>query len=189
MSGEIFRAIYPIIRPPLVALRYVLSKAYDLLFAWWLDKRLVGRSNRRFAADIRKNVPFLFAEYGAEVVPNDREPPPVLDLATVTISTDKLRFSFNRDRGSVQVAIAPAHSPHDWQDLSAILKVIESPEAGSSRLTMIARALRREMPRLELALSEARFQETRNLVGDIYNERLRIIERRERAIDRRLYNR
>ena len=119
--------LFRVIRPPLVLLRFVLNSGYALLFSWWLDKRLVdsGR-NREFAADIRKHLPFLFEQYGARILPNDREPPPSFDFALVTVVADDIVLRFFRDRGTVTVRASSTSAPDDSHELTTLLNVVDA---------------------------------------------------------------
>jgi hypothetical protein len=186
MDDRLKRAIVAIVRPPVVASMFVLGKTYSTFFGWY-DRRLAKRAKQEFALQVRQNLSFLFTEYGAQIITNDCEPPSILDLAKVTISTEDLRFVLTRDRGAVHGAVAAAHSPNDWQDLSALLKVIEGHETEYSRLPTIARLIEPRMSRLKRALSEAEYGKTKASLADIYDERFRATRRAEAALNRRLY--
>jgi hypothetical protein len=109
---------------PLAVIGLLIVGIHKVFFSWWLDKRLVRRNDQLFAQRIKENLEFLFNDYGAQLVPNERETPPYFDWAQVTVVTDDLRFNFTRDRGIMFVNVAPSHSPRDWQELSAVLTAI-----------------------------------------------------------------
>jgi len=48
-----------------------IGKLYWILLGWWFDAPRARKREREFAHEIRENLPFLFAEYGAEIIPNE----------------------------------------------------------------------------------------------------------------------
>jgi hypothetical protein len=181
------RATVAIVRPPLIALRWILGNAYRILFSWWLDDRLLRHAREKFGAQVRENVPFLFTEHNATIVPNDREPPPYFDFAKVTVAAEDLRFIFTRDRGAVHLAVAPAYAPNEWQDFSALLKLIDGRETDYSRLQTIAGLLPSRMAQLKEILSEGRYPKTKELLSHVYEDRFEQTKRLEKSVNRRLY--
>jgi hypothetical protein len=186
MDEQIKRAIVAIVRPPLVGVMFVMRKTYSTFFGWY-DRILARRAKNELALEVQENLSFLFTEYCGQFVPNDREPPSMLDLAKVTVAADDMRFMFSRDRGSIHAAVAPAHSPNEWQDLSALLQIIESREVEFSRLPSVARLLRPRMSQIKSAISQGEFHRTKELLSSVYDDGIQITRRRERALNRRLY--
>lgn len=139
-------------------------------------KRMMKISDDKFAAVVRENLLFLFTDYGAQLVPNEKETPPYFDWAQATITTDDLRFNFTRDHGMIFANVAPSHAFHDWQPLSAVLTAIGAADGSErevefSRLPTIAVWLRSEMPRLKEAMSERNFEKTKEQVSNICKRR------------------
>jgi hypothetical protein len=74
--AELNSWIVAIVRPPLIVLRFVVEKAYSALFGWWFDDRVVKKNHDALLADIHKHLGFLFEDFGAQIIPNDRETHP-----------------------------------------------------------------------------------------------------------------
>jgi hypothetical protein len=189
--GQAFNSwIVGIVRPPLIVLRFIFSSIHSLLFAWWLDARLVKRSNERFAKEITENLQFLFTYYNARIIPNDREPPPSFDFAMVTIATSDLLFRFLRGRGDLGVHVAPQRAPNDWHELSLVLSVIDVREGFERRsvywLSDVARWLTLYIDRIEKAFSESRYPETKQRLDDVYRYDRAVTRRWETEINRKL---
>lgn len=60
---------------PMAVLGFLVLGIHKIFFSWWLDKRLVRRHDRLLAEEIREDLEFLFNEFGAQVVPNEKENP------------------------------------------------------------------------------------------------------------------
>ena len=124
MSSEFYRlVIYPVIRPPLLALRFIFGKLYSLLFGR-LDIRAASKNQERLAHDVRASLSFLFSEHGARIVLNEgvRFPPP-MDYAVVTLSIGNMFLRFVRGDGSLGVQVSPERMPQDWHELSQVLRL------------------------------------------------------------------
>jgi hypothetical protein len=192
MSIELKRFVVAILRPPIIVLAFVLKTGYWLLLGWWLDDRLVRRENERFAQEIRKNMPVLFTQYGAKIIPNDREPPAAFDFAKVMVSVDELLFSLTRGRGSLAVHVASKLAPNEWHELSSVLSVLDMPEgvptqAEYYRLQTVERLLQAHMGRLKEAFAEGRYAETKERLSEVYERNVRATRRLEAQINRKLY--
>ncbi len=72
------RILVTVLRPPLLVLGFVFGNLYKLCFGW-LDQRMATRNEHRFAEDICKHLAFLFAEYGAKIIPNEGNSVPAAD--------------------------------------------------------------------------------------------------------------
>lgn len=176
-----------VLRPPLVAFRFVVDSGYALLFSWWLDKRLVNASNRGFAADIRKHLPFLFEQYGARILPNDQEPPPSFDFALVTILAGDLVLRFFRDRGTVTVRVSSTSAPDNSHELSTLLSVVDVgvERRHFSHLLDVAPVLRSHMGDLRQAFSVGRYAHVKEQLSEISQHDEVIRQQWEREINRR----
>jgi len=180
--------LFRVIRPPLVLLRFVLNSGYALLFSWWLDKRLVDSSNREFAADIRKHLPFLFEQYGARILPNDREPPPSFDFALVTVVADDIVLRFFRDRGTVTVRASSTSAPDDSHELTTLLNVVDAAikRRCFSHLLDVEPVLRSHMDDLRKAFSEGRYAYVKGQLSEVSQHDEVVRRQWEREINRRL---
>jgi len=132
-----------IIRPPLLAIGFVLSTIYAGLFGWWLDRRLWRRGDERLANEITQNRPFLFSEKQGRIVSSDDYPVPrAFDLAVVTVSTQDFLIRSIRVRGEFNVRVASTKPPHRCEDLSAALENAELREGATLNGVVATRSSR-----------------------------------------------
>jgi hypothetical protein len=192
MSGELYRLIYPIIRPPLLALRFVLGKLYSLLFGK-LEIRIARRNEERLRHDLHEALSFCFADYGAQIIPNEgvRFPPP-MDYATLTVLVRNMLLRFTRGDSSLGVQVSRESMPHDWHELIQVLGLIGAtgeadPAPHFYRLDDIAQVLRPNMELLIEAYSDDRFAETREKLSEIDSHNYEITRQLEARINRKLY--
>jgi hypothetical protein len=153
-----------IVRPPFLAIGFVLSVIYAGLFGWWLDKRVAKRYDERLANDVRQNLPFLFTEKCGQIVPSDDyHIQRAFDLAVVTVATQDVWIRFIQVRGEFNVEVASTQPPHRWEDLSGALENAEMrrgatlndvvktrPSRAYSSFADAARLLRAQWPVLQL---------------------------------------
>jgi hypothetical protein len=154
---------------------------FALIFIAHIASKLSGERNTKkrdnqLADEIRENLPFLFADYGAQFVPNEVATPPYFDWAQARILASGLLFMFTRDRGMIYVNVAPAHAAQDWQELSAVLTFILNKggmdsEVEFARLPTIALVLEPQMKLLMEALSKAQLESTKKAVLNIAKRR------------------
>jgi hypothetical protein len=190
VGGEFNKVVVSIGRPPLVALRFVISKIYSLLFGA-ADRRSATIHANQLAGDVRNNLPFLFTEYGAELIPTDshRFPPP-FDYALVTVGLSDLLFRFVRGRGSLSVQVAPRRSPSDLHDLSTVLNVIGTHDEIRRRpdfydLQAVGKMLRPEMDHLRQVFSGDKYEELKNDLQDIQRSDIARTRQLEEEINRK----
>jgi hypothetical protein len=132
--------------------------------AGWLKKMLRGDATIRekFMAQIQRDFAFLFTEYAAKIISNDKEYPPMFDNALITVVVDGIRFRFVQDRGEQRVDVASLEAPEAWEELSFVLMVIdpigEKPSWASLR--DLAGILRMRLAQLEDAFSTAKYAST-----------------------------
>jgi hypothetical protein len=132
-----------IIRPPLLAIGFVLSAIYAGLFGWWLDGFLWRRGDKRLANEVKQNLPLLFNEKKGQIVPNDDyRVPRAFDLAVVTVCTQDFLIRFIRVRGEFNVQVASTKPPHRWEDLSAALENVELQEGATLNGVVATRSSR-----------------------------------------------
>jgi hypothetical protein len=193
MSSEFYRlVIYPVVRPPLLALRFIFGKLYSLLFGR-LDIRTASKNQERLAHDVRANLSFLFSEHGARIVLNEgvRFPPP-MDYAVVTLSIGNMFLRFVRGDGSLGVQVSPERMPQDWHELSQVLSLIRA--TGKServpyfyRLDDVAQVLRPNVAVLKDMLAEDRLAQTKKKLSEIDGYNHDVARQWEARINRRLY--
>ena len=180
MTEALKNRLVPLLRRPrdfpLAVLGFLAIGTHKVFFSWWLDKHLVRRNDQFLAQGIKENLEFLLNDYGAQLVPNERETPPYFDWAQTTVVTEDLRFNFTRDHGIIFANVAPSHAPTDWQELSAVLTAITNAdgtdrEVEFTRLPTMAAELKPQMLRVKDALSEGTFEKTKLAVSNIYKRR------------------
>ena len=172
------RVVLFVLRPLLVPLSFVVGKTYKLCFGW-LDRKLAKENEERFAKDIRTHLPFLFADHGAQIVPNDENVPfpPGFDTAYVTVEAETLRFRFVRGRGDFSVRVASAFAPQEWEDIElAVAAIGDSKEKAKSGdfydLRTLPGVFQPLFDDLKNALSDERFRATLDEAVRINNERV-----------------
>jgi len=160
-----------------------MGKMYRLLFEWWLDVPMARREQERLTQEVCEAMPFLFTEYGGQIVPNEgvRFPPRGGAFVTIAIGHLLLRFWEGLDGFSVWVAskLHPAGPWSDWKRVESVLKVIDRPEdAGPPpkiwRLAQAGPVLRAELPRLQEATSEGQWDLVKRKVNALFPPLLRI---------------
>jgi hypothetical protein len=169
------QVIANIARPPFLALGFVFGNLYKFCFTW-LEKRVARKHEQRFTEDIRRHLAFLFAEHGAEVIPNTGVPfPPSFDGAYVTVAVGNVHLRFARGRGDFAVGVASAFAPNDWEDFRLVTDGISqwntsTPGPRHYTLETFAAVLRSRLGHLQEALSENRFEATLNTAVKIHND-------------------
>ena len=130
-------------RPPFLAVSFVLSTVHAGLFGWWLDPLTSKRSDEQLANEVKKNLPFLFSEKRAQIVPSDDyRVQRAFDLAVVTVATEDFWVRFVRVRGQFEVEVASSQLPHRWEDLSGALESAALEEGATLNDVVATRRLR-----------------------------------------------
>lgn len=135
-----------------------------------------------FEEAIRKQMRFLFEQFGASIISNQYFPS-AFGNAIVVIETNRLRLRVVRDRDEVRLDFAPPSRPDEWMDIAFALAAIGD-ESGDSQfslyraMTSIARHLDPKFEALQDAFAEDRCPATLNKIATIRErERARAIER------------
>jgi hypothetical protein len=186
-SEELFKATWGdrllhILGLAFLPLSLALMGLYRLLVGWWADPRLTRESERQFAEDIRQHLPFLFTEYGGQIVPNRGVRfPPGFDYAFVTIAFGRSLLRFGRGRGEFRVDIAPRWAADDWQDwknAEDVLRVVDRSEDSElppmRNLNQAEQVLRVELPRLQEATSNEQWDLVKRKVNALRPPLIRI---------------
>ena len=144
-----------------------IGKIYRLLFEWWLDVPMARRAQERFAQEIREALPFLFAECGGQIVPNEGiRFPPGGGYSYVTIAIEHLLLRFCRGRGEFRVHVASrldlTRDRSDWKDVELELSVLDRSEESESSTSISSfrtagRVLQAELSSLLEATSEGQW--------------------------------
>ena len=127
-------------------------------------------SDAELEENVRRELGFLFNQHGAQISSNTRLG--IMDFACVSVDVDNLRLRVARDRGSIEISIAPIHAVRYWQSMGeAILALEKERELPKSIPSSI---LRGAGPRLEVqfvklneAFSETQFPATRERIREI----------------------
>jgi hypothetical protein len=127
-------------------------------------------SDAELEESVRRELGFLFKQHGAKISSNGRLR--IMDFAYVTIDVGNLRLRAARDRGSIEISIAPVHAVRYWQSLGEALLAVhqegELPKAVPSSILRGAGArLEPVLARLDEAFSEAQYPATRERIREI----------------------
>jgi hypothetical protein len=190
MGRELKSWIVAFITPPLLVVGFVFKTLYKLLFSG-VDRRLARRDQNRLAKEIREEMPFLFDEYGARIVPNQGVPsPPGFDYAIVTLEIGDLLFRFIRGRGDLDIRVASKNTPKEWHDVLLVIRAMEDPDdmryTGFIFLRDAAVVLRKKMTLIQEAFSSPRLAETQQHLGNHAKYARTVTKQLETEINRRL---
>jgi hypothetical protein len=157
----------------------------------WGEKRFMAKEQARLVQEIHNKFWFLFAQFGAEIIPNtDMGHLALLQCPIVTVAADGLLFRFVHWRDSRQVHIASERLPNEWQELSAVLNVVEPDEIRRHSILSFddaAGLLRGHLDQLKEIFLPERYPEVK-LHLDAANNYDRVISKQaETEINRRLY--
>jgi hypothetical protein len=186
------RWIAAILGPPLNAVRFFFNLAFggplDML-----DRRIARKHEGRLKQDVCDALPFLFAEYGGQIMPNVGTPfPPAFDFAFVTVAARGLVLRFARGRGELGVQVAPQFAPSDWHDLALVLSAIADGALLKRRqfsdLWEVSRLLQPQFNALAELFSLDRFGDLKQRLDEgVYSRERIAIQAWQREINRRLH--
>jgi hypothetical protein len=162
---------------------------YFLFFGWWLDPKMVRKLHEDLVHDVQIWLGFLFTDYGARIIPNVEEPPPLFDYALVTLSVGELAFRIFRGRETVRLSVAAPPSTSDFHEFSTVLSAMDSgvDRQGFNHLIDVERVLKPHMKDLIEAFSPRRYPQIKDRLKEIYNRDRMITKQLETEINRRLY--
>jgi hypothetical protein len=117
-------------------------------------------SDKELEQQVRQEFANAFTEFGAQISSNGRLR--IMDFATVTFDAGNLRVRASRDRGSIDVSVAPIHAVRLWHDLGIALQALQEDEEiahhiPSSMLLGTGRLFERDFVRLNDAFSEVKY--------------------------------
>jgi hypothetical protein len=129
-----------------------------------------AKIRERFIAKVKDDFAFLFTEYSAVIVANEREYPPMFDNVLVTVAVETLRFRFVQERGEHRVDVAPGDEPEAWEALDYALMVLDPEERKPSWVSFpeLARILKVHFIQLKDAFSSKKYQETSRKLAEIH---------------------
>jgi hypothetical protein len=169
------RRLHVILRPPFLALGFVLGNLYKVCFGW-LDRHTARQNERRFAGDIRTHLSFLFTDHAAKVIPNEGVPfPPRMDGAFVTVAVGAIRLRFIRGCGDFSVKVSSGFAPQHWEDFFLVADGVAEWDTDRRRgysysLRSFGSVLSPRLARLQEALSKERCEATLRDAVRAHNE-------------------
>ena len=124
------------------------------------DKFLPIGADKQFEELVRHEFNTVFRRFGAHINSSGRFR--IMDFAFVTFAAGNLRVRAVRDRGCLEISVAPIHSPRNWHSLGTALLALEghrelSQSVPSSDLRGAGRLLEAGFVRLNEAFSESRY--------------------------------
>jgi len=127
-------------------------------------------SDPELEQQVRQEFDNLFRNFGAQINSNGRSR--IMDFATVTFDVGNLRVRASRDRGFVNVSVAPIHAVREWHSLGVALQALQenggiAQSTPSSILRGAGRLLDRDLVKLSEAFSEAKYPAARNRIREI----------------------
>jgi hypothetical protein len=103
------------------SIRAVIKGIYVVLFRWWLEPLLTRQAERSLMRDVKRDLAFLFARFGAQFVPNERK---YKWGKVVTLAAGNVKIRASLDRGEYGVALSPNTEPSEWTGIRDLLTAI-----------------------------------------------------------------
>jgi hypothetical protein len=145
---------------------------YKVAFSWWLTPILARRHQKSFIEKVRTRLAFLFREYAAEIVPNERTRiRPGWYFAMATIKLDSLTLRILQKNGRLTVHVAPSFAPIDWNELEATLCAVGAHENGG-RCSYVGfydleKLLRQSLPLITSTFQKENYEYFKKLIDNI----------------------
>ncbi len=136
-------------------------------------------------------MPFLFDEYDARIIPDQRVLfPPGFDYAIITLEIGDLLFRFICGRGDLDIEVASKNTPQEWHDVLLVIRAIEDPDDMRSTSFIFLRdaavVLRKKIPLIQEAFSAPRFTEIKQHLANHAKSARAVAKQLENEINRRL---
>lgn len=117
-------------------------------------------SDLELERQVRDEFDIVFSKYGAQISSNERLR--MMDFASVTFDAGNLRIRASRDRGSVEISIAPLYAVRFWNRLGIALLALQEneenvPSIPSSMLDGSGVLLERNFLKLNDTFSDANY--------------------------------
>lgn len=191
MGREFNKWFIAFLTPPFRAIGLVIGGLYKLIFGA-ADIRRAKKNEEHLAQDIRRDLFYLFSDYGATIVPNRGLPfPPAFDYAFVTAVIGNLHLVFSRGRGELNVEVAPKILPSDGYELTWVIRILSQTESirrgALYDLVEVARLLKSHMGLLNDAFTPERVAITKDILSKASNCDQAATRQLELEINRRLY--
>ena len=149
-----------------------------LCFGWigWILGFII---DRRFAADVRRELYFLFEDHGAQIIPHKKS----RYASIVLVAVGAVRLQFARHHDDLSISVASAFAPDRWEPFQLVAMNIarwDSTPFTIDNLASLAPIIRKYLPFLQQALSKEnvvstlhRAIEAENASVEAYAERAR----------------
>jgi hypothetical protein len=188
LSARILLFGVQMMRPVFVPLFWILERTYELLFAR-SDLRMSIQAEEQLGREIQSKLPFLFDEYGGQLISSTPTKPRPFDFAVSKVVLPDFTLQFIRGRGDFRVRIAPNHAPKALEDLPIILSIIdESFERREFKsFPDLESVLKPRMKLLQDALSPDRYSGLSPRLENVHEHDRAVIRQWETEINRRLY--
>jgi hypothetical protein len=180
-----------IVRPPLLLVGSVVRPLYWLLYGWWGEKRFVAKQQERLTREVRSQFSFLFSNHNAKTIPNgDIGHLALLQCPVVTLAAEGLLFRFIHWRDERQLHIASERLPHEWQELSKVLNVMEPDKFSrypAASFEDSAHLLEQHLDLVTKAFSSDRYTDVKDQLEHAYRHDMAATRQLQTEINRRLY--
>jgi hypothetical protein len=138
--------------------RNALAGVYFIGFRWWLEPLLTRQAGHELRAEIRRNLSFLFDNFGAQFVPNEQE---YRWGKVATLATRNLRLRISKDRGEYGASVSPTAGKGEWATVCDALKAAtpdwQRPSYDPISLTELSALLKPPFARLEEAFGPEQY--------------------------------
>jgi hypothetical protein len=128
-------------------------------FGWlgWIWSR---SQERKFEAQVRSELYFLFDEYGARIIPSEQS----RQATVVTIEFGVVRLRIAQHHGDCAFAVSSIFAPHDWEPFQLVVRGItrwgSSAALFTTDLPAFSQICRESVPFIQEALSESNWHST-----------------------------
>jgi acyl carrier protein phosphodiesterase len=183
--------VIDILRPPALAIGFVIRKTYWLFYGWWGEPRFEAKERERLAKEIQDKFGFLFEQFDAQIVPNtDIGHFAALHCPIVTVSCSDLLFRFIRWHDNHQVHVAAERVPIEWQELSELVSAIEPSEPRRGSILSFddaAHVLKDHFNRIKEAFTQEHYPGVKQQIAQTHDYERAVAEQWEKEINRRIY--
>jgi len=136
--------------------------AYKLFLGWWLNPVLNKRLENKLREQVRTDLAFLFQDFDARFVANDRT---YENEIVVSVDTADLRIRVGQHHGDYGISVAKRESPENRESLTSILEVIYEKEGLLRKplfvdLAELGKLFREKFNQIQTAVSREHYSDT-----------------------------
>lgn len=162
MERRTKQQLFELLRPPLLALGFLVKVVWIVLCAWWFNPWARRKANAHLMADVKSEL-FCVTSQQSAAVNVLRETWP-----TIRISWSNLLITVVRFRGDVTVSVAPRHLPAESYELGPVIAALEhrhfSQQDVVNTLPDAGNLLRPRLQALNAAFSPQEFSQIRSRI-------------------------